>query len=755
MINQDSQRSYLQNDGAALMIAGHNGQLATALIPLSAILDFPPELQKKDKNGGKTKFFFPSVVTTMRLFPQIVKIAEDGQIVYLYGDRAFALTWNYISCQIMWSDLECTGIIHSLAPMRVVDEQPTLSFKQDQESIDGSDKQSQKGSQVSSKGDDTQLTQIPHPTIAWIDYVEQRLTFGTIDKRRIITRQIKDLSSLPLSIAHIPTMHAIAVLCREYSQYPYYQPKQEDNERQFFHESIPEKDFKGDPFIDIAADWFIESHTKHFKDFRPKRFPPYKFNVPKVNLCYSSQKTNFSFGYPSWLSPANVKMALKNRIDNYYNLNTEETTTQLYNYFSMIQNAIDESDKILHTYADLSTSPMTAIYNRMKILNISLTLQKRIRVIGGVQGIYGFPSTLVVLNGKAAFVFIVGSRLDDNEVTTLNKIYKLDSMKADLHNANQSKKQEVIKNNLKNINEQLKNPLQENNNEYIFFHKKSDQEKIQLPKASIMPLGFAQPRCRHSSVAGIQLKHRPQDLVRTASLFCHRSRLIAQAYSPTLIIDSAQLGINQFGIVGDLEILIYTMLPNPLYKKMKQKISSKIIRTVQYEGYEYLPMCLKVEGEEENELYAEDLDDEQQLSVEQQSRIIQSQITVSPKGALQNLPSIPSFAIFSRSGEIMRSALVTYDNIPIMDLFLIIHVLAMNDMNFGDIWSHGQQKAIQDYHNIETKTFRLSIVEQALREFISTGRIARQPPVPLYDYIPNIYGLRNGRFTTSQVVYAA
>ncbi|KAA6380619.1 MAG: hypothetical protein EZS28_023854, partial [Streblomastix strix] len=299
LINQDSHRSYLQNDGVALMIAGHNGQFATALIPLSALLDFPPELQKNNKKGGKTKFFFPSVVTTMRLFPQIVKIAEDGQIVYLYGDRAFALTWNYIS----------------------------------------------------------------------------------------------------------------------------------------------QKDFKGDPFIDIAADWFIESHTKHFKDFRPKRFPPYKFNVPKVNLGYSSQKTNFSFGYPSWLSPANVKQALKNRIDNYYNLNTEETTTQLYNYFSMIQNAIDESDKIHHTYADLSTSPMTAIYNRMQILNISLTLQKRIRVIGGVQGMYGFPSTLVVLNGKAAFVFIIGSRLDDNEVTTLNKIYKLDSMKADLHNANQSKKQ--------------------------------------------------------------------------------------------------------------------------------------------------------------------------------------------------------------------------------------------------------------------------------------------------------------------------
>ncbi|KAA6357139.1 MAG: hypothetical protein EZS28_047334, partial [Streblomastix strix] len=126
---------------------------------------------------------------------------------------------------------------------------------------------------------------------------------------------------------------------------------------------------------------------------------------------------------------------------------------------------------------------------------------------------------------------------------------------------------------------------------------------------------------------------------------------------------------------------------------------------------------------------------------------------ITPKGALQNLPSIPSFAIFSRSGEIMRSVLTVYDNIPLRDLYIVIHVMAMNDMNFGDIWRYYSQQIIENYHDVETKSFRLTIIEQALREFISTGRIARQPPVPLHDYIPNIYGLRCGRFSPSTVIF--
>ncbi|KAA6369940.1 MAG: hypothetical protein EZS28_034533, partial [Streblomastix strix] len=205
----------------------------------------------------------------------------------------------------------------------------------------------------------THKTQTPHPTLVWIDFVDRKLTFGTVDQRRVILRNIKDLPSLPLAVAPIPTLHCIAVLCREYPQYPYFgkilnsddkfetkdffneDGKGQNNRKnqkpiydkqnsidyenskslvglgldlanQYFHESIPERDAKGDLFIDLAADWYIECHSKHFKDYRPKRLPPYKYNAPKITLCYSP-KTKFCISYPHSLSPLNVMKALENQ----------------------------------------------------------------------------------------------------------------------------------------------------------------------------------------------------------------------------------------------------------------------------------------------------------------------------------------------------------------------------------------------------------------------------------------------------------
>lgn len=50
-----------------------------------------------------------------------------------------------------------------------------------------------------------------------------------MDKRCVLTRKIKDLPTVPLGIAHIPTLHAIAILCREYSPYPYYETNESEN----------------------------------------------------------------------------------------------------------------------------------------------------------------------------------------------------------------------------------------------------------------------------------------------------------------------------------------------------------------------------------------------------------------------------------------------------------------------------------------------------------------------------------------------
>lgn len=53
-----------------------------------------------------------------------------------------------------------------------------------------------------------------------------------------------------------------------------------------------------------------------------------------------------------------------------------------------------------------------------------MLLQKRVRILGGLQGLYGYPSTLVILNGRGAFVLLLGPRLDDGSLETVNKVYE-------------------------------------------------------------------------------------------------------------------------------------------------------------------------------------------------------------------------------------------------------------------------------------------------------------------------------------------
>lgn len=49
-------------------------------------------------------------------------MSDDEGIVYIFGDRVSALTWNDRSCKIIWTDLKNEGIIHSLVPMHVIEE---------------------------------------------------------------------------------------------------------------------------------------------------------------------------------------------------------------------------------------------------------------------------------------------------------------------------------------------------------------------------------------------------------------------------------------------------------------------------------------------------------------------------------------------------------------------------------------------------------------------------------------------------------
>ncbi|KAA6334863.1 MAG: hypothetical protein EZS28_053020, partial [Streblomastix strix] len=59
-----------------------------------------------DKKNGGEQFFFPSLVTSIKVCPQPVKMIEDGSVVYVYGDRTSMLTWSEQACIIIWADLE-------------------------------------------------------------------------------------------------------------------------------------------------------------------------------------------------------------------------------------------------------------------------------------------------------------------------------------------------------------------------------------------------------------------------------------------------------------------------------------------------------------------------------------------------------------------------------------------------------------------------------------------------------------------------
>ncbi|KAA6400615.1 MAG: hypothetical protein EZS28_003856 [Streblomastix strix] len=669
------------------------------------------------------------------------------------------------------------------------------------------------------------------------------------------------------------------------------------------------------------------------------------------------------------------------------------------------------------SYPGNSTSAMTTIYDKLQLLNVSLKIHKRIRVLGGVQGVFSHPSTLVVLNGCHCFVFVLGPRYDDSEISTISKVYNFAGNVNVVEQTTDSLKDENI---FEKNKYEYQNPHKINNNEQFdeqqindehctcttplftekgeifptlpqhahiqsicnvydttnnifkkskiqytqkrqtykysnessilvsrplesyaltspftfavrqvaqiiapspitsvalqqtqyrpdpapFPRKKQDNNMIELIEGSLIPLAFAQRRCRHCSkvyktnkqisngskmkeninreetlsdqtssssdfltddiepqisayeqlkssskhphftgsdlaaAAGIYLKHRPNDLVKCAAEFGQKISLIAQAYTPTLIIDTAPLGINQYGIVCDYEILIYTLVPNPLYKRMKKQRIRSITGNNNNSNneFEYLPMCAvlsaripniqhfsfihrcssgvssifsgsnkalfqklyhnlellqqqkikvnsskgdlsKLTGQNEqvntqqvqkidskqsiaefdenieDTLYAEDFDDANMQHLHNDNNYQQNLVNKSPKSTLQNLPSIPSFIFFSRSGSIKKAIPTFFTKIPLNNLFITLHIYSVLDQEFGDIWRGSQIEVFRDFNQVEQQTNRLVFIEQAVREYISTGRIARRPPAPLDDQMPPIYSLKNGRFIESQTLF--
>ncbi|KAA6357330.1 MAG: hypothetical protein EZS28_047143 [Streblomastix strix] len=283
------------------------------------------------------------------------------------------------------------------------------------------------------------------------------------------------------------------------------------------------------------------------------------------------------------------------------------------------------------------------------------------------------------------------------------------------------------------------------------------------------------------------------DLVKTAAVFAQKINLVAQFYAPSLIIDASPLGFNQFGLIADKNVLIYSLQPNPLYKQIKHQRRFKNDLKVEQDGYQYLPLCavlsaniatsrhysfimrcglglnsifggiqnsslkkmyrnlklmnkqylntnspLKNDSKDENfevqkynqteneddSLYAEDLEDDYYLHMSSKKQQNADLLELSPKGSMQNLPPIPSFIIIGKSGSIIRSIPSIYDEVPIKDIFVAMHIFSILDQNFGDVWKQPQIQIFNDYWRIEEQTFRITTIERAIREYISTGRIA-------------------------------
>ncbi|KAA6403135.1 MAG: hypothetical protein EZS28_001341 [Streblomastix strix] len=321
---------------------------------------------------------------------------------------------------------------------------------------------------------------------------------------------------------------------------------------------------------------------------------------------YESMITDiFTFEVERHYTLGNARNTARQLLEKQLSKNNEDKVGNNDNHIhfndEQIQSALDDCETIPHSYGDLSTSPMTTVYDRMQNLNVSLTLHKRIRIIGGVQGIYGFPSTLVVLNGRGAFIFFIGPRIDDQELSTI-KIGELfpstpfHASITNVNNRNDSKGQLKIKPILSLP--KMRQFFTYGNDVTAIPYQAMDSYIVSSPLTfNIVQVALIIAPSPITCFTLLKMQSRPTVAplprqVLSGTAFGQKTRLLAQAYAPTLIVDSAQLGINQFGIVGDQQVLIYALLPNPLYKRMKKQTNQNKGYIRDKDEYEYLPIQL-------------------------------------------------------------------------------------------------------------------------------------------------------------------
>ncbi|KAA6401946.1 MAG: hypothetical protein EZS28_002535 [Streblomastix strix] len=338
---------YKENDGAVIAIGGRFGQIAFTCIPLAALMleQAPIDYNTSTESiqaiitgqTTQTTFHFPPLIQFLTMGREPIELIENNQFIFVRGERTQLMEFNAKYCQIILRSLNADGGIASMAPICVDDDRESrqirrrrrkrkqrirlkqmkqenqimkiqkyldvqqqnmeIGIEQNNENIQQQIEQQEEISSKSLESNDSQAKYDDYdlkdetgtlllPTLAWIGGISHTLTYGTIDKRRQINRVVKELPTVPISIAYLPSLHAIAVLLREHSLYPYFVNEVNNDIENKTVEKSRQNSEINDSSIDVQQNEQQYQHQSEFDDIDNENI-----NIEKENQNLRQKKT--------------------------------------------------------------------------------------------------------------------------------------------------------------------------------------------------------------------------------------------------------------------------------------------------------------------------------------------------------------------------------------------------------------------------------------------------------------------------------
>ncbi|KAA6390811.1 MAG: hypothetical protein EZS28_013662, partial [Streblomastix strix] len=627
---------YKENDGAVIAIGGRFGQIAFTCIPLAALMleqapiDYSTSTESIQAiiTGQTTQqtFHFPPLIQFLSMGRESIELIEDNQFIIARGERTQIIEFNAKYCQIVFRSITANDRLISIAPVYIDDDCESRQNKRRrrkrkqrkrqmhmkyiqyqrkkqkikeamqqkielgvernntnfQQQLDQEEEKYQASIDSCAQYDEYDLKNetgtLLLPTLAWIGQTTQTLTYGTIDKRRQINRVVKELPSIPISIAYLPSLSAIA----EFALTIRNAMKQM---------SAPKYDANGIPFSDLAADHYADKHTMFPRNYLPLKFIPDSSFIN--SLCYSPAVKEIRILDQEIIEQsmgkcANVIEEWK-KDEKYENLNKTDDNPDLLNEDSKSYHTADHIYRrinhfnneqlenieqptptnsligridIRSTFTVVEKSPVTLQFDEERVINMDIILLKRIRVIGCVQSLIAEPSMLAILNGKAAFVFglQVGDILNDNK--------EVDEKKKKHINSNDD---------FCSCSTPLYNQQQQIRTIYPYHYEVNEVRNAQdffLGTCySTISTNEEELIFSHYAQQSEISSHDPINILHISGCYL---TLIAQGHAPSLLISMQILDMNNIAVVPDHEVLIYNLMSNSqnphnwgLFKKLK------------------------------------------------------------------------------------------------------------------------------------------------------------------------------------------